>query len=91
MRKLVVLTALALGTTAAQAADDRFYLGAGVTEGTLTASNNEVNVTCVKNALYDLHPDPKCGSDGNLPLSGILSSTGVLTLGNPSGFNGVGQ
>jgi opacity protein-like surface antigen len=40
MRKLVVLTALALGTTAAQAADDLFYLGAGVTEGTLTASNN---------------------------------------------------
>jgi hypothetical protein len=50
-----------------------------------------VNVTCVKNALYNLHPDPKCGSDGNLPLSGTLSSTGVLTLGNPSGFNGVGS
>jgi hypothetical protein len=50
-----------------------------------------VNVTCIKNALYNLHPDPKCGSDGNLPLAGTLSPTGVLTLGNPSGFNGVGS
>ena len=50
-----------------------------------------VNVTCVKNALYNLHPDPKCGSDGNLLLAGTLSPTGVLTLANPSGFNGPGS
>src|SRR5579863_4895352 len=29
-----------------------------------------VNVTCVKNALYYLHPDPKCGSDGNVLVTG---------------------
>jgi hypothetical protein len=40
MRRLVVLIALALGTRAAHANSDLFYLGAGVTEGTLTASNN---------------------------------------------------
>jgi len=50
-----------------------------------------VNVTCVKNALYNLHPDPKCGSDGNLLLTGTLSPTGVLTVANPSGFNGLGS
>jgi hypothetical protein len=40
MRRLVWLTALALGATTAQAGTDLFYLGAGVTEGSLTASNN---------------------------------------------------
>ena len=49
-----------------------------------------VNVTCVKNALYNLHPDPKCGSDGNLPLTGTLSATGVITFFNPGGFDGTG-
>jgi hypothetical protein len=50
-----------------------------------------VNVTCIKDALYYLHPDPKCGSDGNLSLTGTLSSTGVITFSNPGGFDGTGS
>ena len=40
MRRLVLLTVLALGATAARAENGLFYLGAGVTRSSLTASNN---------------------------------------------------
>jgi outer membrane protein with beta-barrel domain len=40
MRRLILLTVLALGTTAAQADSGLFYLGAGVTYSSLTANNN---------------------------------------------------
>ena len=40
MRRLIMLTVLAPGTTAAQADSGLFYLGAGVTDSSLTASNN---------------------------------------------------
>jgi hypothetical protein len=40
MRRLVLLTILALGTTAVQADSDLFYVGAGATYSSLTASNN---------------------------------------------------
>jgi hypothetical protein len=49
-----------------------------------------INVTCIKNALYELHPDPKCGSDGPKMLTGTLSPTGVLTIGGLGGATGVG-
>jgi Outer membrane protein beta-barrel domain len=39
MRKLVLLTVLALGTTAAQADSGLFYVGAGVTDSSLTVYN----------------------------------------------------
>src|SRR5579863_9043759 len=29
-----------------------------------------VDVTCIMNALYYLHPDPRCGSDGPLTITG---------------------
>jgi hypothetical protein len=48
-----------------------------------------IDVTCIKNALYYLHPDPKCGSDGPQPASLTLSPTGVLTFGNTLGAYGV--
>ena len=50
-----------------------------------------VDVTCIKNALYYLHPDPKCGSDGPQPLTGTLSPTGVLTIAGLSGASGLGS
>jgi Outer membrane protein beta-barrel domain len=40
MRRLVLLTVLALGTTAVQADSGLFYLGAGVTDSSLTANNS---------------------------------------------------
>ena len=40
MRRLILLTLLALGATAARAETGVFYLGAGVTHSSLTANNN---------------------------------------------------
>lgn len=50
-----------------------------------------INVTCIKNALYYMHPDPKCGSDGAIPITGTLSPTGVLTVATPGGASGQGS
>ena len=44
-----------------------------------------INVTCIGS------PDPSCGTDGILPISGTLFATGVLDFGtaaNPNGFVG---
>jgi len=40
MRRLIMLTVLALGATAARAESSLFYLGAGVTHSSLTANNS---------------------------------------------------
>lgn len=50
-----------------------------------------IDVTCIHNSLYYLHPDPKCGSDGDLPVTGTLSPTDVLTIATTGGASGVGS
>jgi hypothetical protein len=49
-----------------------------------------IDVTCIHNALYYLHPDPKCGSEGPQPATVTLSPTGVVTFGNTLGASGTG-
>jgi hypothetical protein len=61
MRRLILLAALALGATAVQAENGVFYLGAGVTNGSLTDTSNGV-ATDLKNYI-DL------GSGSNSPFS----------------------
>ncbi len=50
-----------------------------------------IDVTCIKNALYNLHPDPKCGSDGDQPVTLTLSTTGILTIATAGGASGLGS
>jgi Outer membrane protein beta-barrel domain len=51
MRRLILLAALALGATAVQAENGVFYLGAGVTNGSLTDTSNGV-ATDLKNTSW---------------------------------------
>lgn len=80
MRKLLLLTVLALGTTAARADTGLFYLGAGVTRGTLTASNDGF-------AAYgepDLSNTSWTAFAGVRPLKWVAAEADYIDLGSGS-------
>src|SRR5689334_7412280 len=68
MRKLVLLPVLMLGATVARADNGFFYLGAGLTHGSLTANNNG----------YIAYGTPDLTHDSWKAFAGARRSIGLL-------------
>jgi outer membrane protein with beta-barrel domain len=80
MRRLVLLAVLALGTTAAQADSGLFYLGAGVTDSSLTANNGGF----IAYAPTDLKHNEWKAFAGVRPLNWLAVEADYIDLGSGS-------
>ena len=80
MRKLVVLTLLVLGTTAARAENALFYLGAGVARNSVTDSTDQAGYSLpdLKNTSWKAYMSVH-------PLNWLAMELGYIDLGSVSG------
>jgi Outer membrane protein beta-barrel domain len=80
MRRVILLTVLALGTTAAHADSGLFYLGAGVTDSSLTANNNGY----IAYGTPDLKNNSWKAFAGVRPLNWLAVEVDYIDLGSVS-------
>jgi hypothetical protein len=85
MRRLLLLTVLALGATVARAESGLFYLGAGVTDSSLTANNNGY----IAYGTPDLKNNSWKAFAGVRPLNWLAVEADYIDLGsgNSSSFS----
>jgi hypothetical protein len=86
MRRLIALAVLALGTTAAQADSGLFYLGAGVTHSSLTASNGGY----IAYGTPDLKNDEWTAFAGVRPLKWLAVEADYIDLGSGNSAVNIG-